>query len=329
MELTRAHRAYPRGVGRLRTVTFTEGSIDRAAHRRLEADLLPRLLQDPQTRVIELVDDRFAVDELGRLVVRPPRPEDAQAQLVVFLGERVAAAAEGGEGSGAYVLVVPATTEQSGTAQESRSAGLRELITTLDVDTAAFVATAQGLGNWHRTHPRCSRCGKRTVPALAGWIRRCPRDGSEHFPRTDIAVIMAVTDADDRLLLGRAPSWPEGRMSILAGFVEPGETLEQAVAREVMEEVGVAVSDVEYVADQPWPFPSSLMIGFTARARNTALVLDPIELAEARWVSRDDVTALIAAGEYLPSPSFSISRSLVEDWYGGPLPRRPRRPAAL
>lgn len=302
-------------VGRLRTVTFAEGRIDRAAHRRTDPGLLARLLDDPGTRVIDLEGDGFVIDDTGGLAVRSPRPEDAGADLAVFLGETT-----GGDRE-AYVLVVPSVS--SG---QAPAVGLRDLVASLDPDRAALVATALGLANWHRTHPRCSRCGEPTMPDLAGWIRRCPQDASEHYPRTDIAVIMAVTDPDDRLLLGRAPSWPEGRMSILAGFVEPGETLEQAVAREVLEEVGIAVGSIDYVADQPWPFPSSLMIGFTARAEQTELVLDSTELVEARWVAREEVADLIRSGSYRPSPSFSISRSLVEDWYGGPLPTRRRAP---
>lgn len=301
-------------MGRLRTVTFADGRIDRAAHRRTDPGLLDRLLADPTTRVIDLAGDGFVIDDTGGLAVRAPRPEDAGADLAVFLGETTGGVRE------AYVLVVPSVS-----AGQVPALGLRDLVASLDADRASLVATALGLANWHRTHPRCSLCGEPTDPDLAGWIRRCPRDSSEHYPRTDIAVIMAVTDPDDRLLLGRAPSWPEGRMSILAGFVEPGETLEQAVAREVFEEVGIAVGSVDYVADQPWPFPSSLMIGFTARAQQTELVLDSTEIAEARWVAREEIADLIASGSYRPSSSMSISRSLVEDWYGGPLPRR--RPA--
>lgn len=307
-----------RSVRRLRTVTFAEGVIDRAAHRRADPDLIPTLLANRATSVIEMSGEGFAVTDDARLVVRPPRSADAEADLIVFLGETVPKDGDGGAGRRAYLLVLP-----SGSEPPQAVVGLRELITTLDPETAAFAATAQGLVNWHRTHPRCSLCGAATLPDLAGWIRRCPQDGSQHFPRTDVAVIMAVTDPRDRLLLGRAPSWPPGRMSILAGFVEPGETLEQAVAREVREEVGIEVEDVEYVADQPWPFPSSLMIGFTARARQTRLVLDSAELVEARWVSRAEVPELIAGEHYRPSPQFSISRSLVEDWYGGALPTRP------
>jgi len=306
---------------RLAAVTFADGVLDRAAHRRTDPDLIPSLVADPTTSVIEATEQGFAVTDDGRLSVRAPRPSDAYAELVVFLGEAVREGSDSDEESHAYLLVVPGGAEPP-----PRGLGLRELISGLDRTTAAIAATAQGLVNWHRTHPRCSLCGEPTVPDLAGWIRRCPQDDSQHFPRTDVAVIMAVTDEDDRLLLGRAPSWPPGRMSILAGFLEPGETLEQAVVREVREEVGIEVEDVEYVADQPWPFPSSLMIGFTARARQTELVLDNTELVEARWVSREEVPRLLAEGSYRPSPRFSISRSLVEDWYGGPLPTRRAAP---
>lgn len=298
-------------------MAFVGGAIDRAAHRRTDPDLLSELLADAATRVIDMSGEGFVVGDDGALGLRPPRPADRGAELVVFLGE----GAGQGEGRTAYLLVVPGPGEVTGA-----TAGLRELAGGLDADTAALVVTSLGLVNWHRSHPRCSRCGARTEPVLAGWIRRCPQDGSDHYPRTDVAVIMAVTDPADRLLLGRAPSWPEGRMSILAGFVEPGETLEQAVAREVREEVGIDVRDVEFVADQPWPFPSSLMVGFTARAVQTDLVLDPTEIAEARWVSREDVRTLIAHGEYRPSPGFSISRALVEDWFGESLPTGPDGP---
>ena len=298
-------------------MAFADSGIDRAAHRRTEPGLLDTLVDDPTTRVVEMSGERFVVDGDDGLAMRGPRPSDHEADLVVFLGERTVSAGE----STAYLLVVPRQADGA-----ERAAGLRDLAAGLDGDTAALLATSLGLANWHRAHPCCSRCGARTEPVLAGWIRRCPQDGSDHYPRTDVAVIMAVTDDADRLLLARAPSWPEGRMSVLAGFLEPGETLEQAVAREVREEVGIEVSDVEYVADQPWPFPSSLMVGFTARAGGADLVPDPAEIAEARWASREDVRALVASGDYRPSPGFSISRALVEDWFGGPLPSGPDGP---
>ena len=314
-------------MSRLNAVSFTGGTVDRAAHRRSDPGLLPGLLADRSTRVIELDGDEFAVTDRRDLAVRAPRPEDAGAELLVFLGERPSTVAGGPAGaSTAYLLVVSSRSAGASLGGDGLRAGLRDLAGGLDPDAAALAATSLGLANWHRSHRRCSRCGAPTEPALAGWIRRCPEDGSDHYPRTDIAVIMAVTDEADRLLLARAPSWPPGRMSVLAGFVEPGETLQQAVAREVREEVGIDVREVRYVADQPWPFPTSLMIGFTARAVQTDLVLDRVEIVEARWASREDVRSLIARREYLPSPGFSISRALVEDWFGGPLPSAPAGP---
>jgi NAD+ diphosphatase len=157
----------------------------------------------------------------------------------------------------------------------------------------------------------------------AGHTRRCVNDDSEHYPRTDPAVIMLVVDDDDRLLLGRQVSWPERRFSTLAGFVEPGESLEAAVRREVHEEAGITVDAVTYLGSQPWPFPSSLMLGFTAHARDTAVDRRDGEIAETRWYTREGMLADIASGELLVSPSISISRRLIEHWYGGSLPENP------
>ena len=163
---------------------------------------------------------------------------------------------------------------------------------------AGIFTTAQALANWHAAHQFCPRCGAPTEPEQAGWIRRCTRDSSEHYPRTDPAVIMAVVDDDDRLLLGRNAQWPEGRFSVLAGFVEPGESFEAAVAREVEEEVGIEVTDVTYLGNQPWPFPSSDMVGFRARAITTSLHPDTVEMAEARWFTRNEYRkALQDAGD--------------------------------
>jgi NAD+ diphosphatase len=146
-------------------------------------------------------------------------------------------------------------------------------------------------------------------------VRRCPKDGSEHFPRTDPAVIMLITDPDDHALLGRQHAWPQRRFSTLAGFVEPGESLEQAVIREVREEAGVEVGQVRYFASQPWPFPSSVMIGFYGEAKTTDIVLED-ELAEARWVSRDVLAVEVADGSVRLPPPISIARRLIEGWYG-------------
>lgn len=180
---------------------------------------------------------------------------------------------------------------------------------------------AVALENWQRLHRFCSRCGERTVIAAAGHIRRCPACGAEHYPRTDPAVIMLVTDDQDRALLGRQVHWPEGRFSTLAGFVEPGESIEQSVAREVFEEAGVTVGEVEYIASQPWPFPSSLMLGFMARATSAEINVDGEEIEEARWFSREDLKAAFESGEILPPFGISIAARLIELWYGKPLPK--------
>jgi NAD+ diphosphatase len=197
---------------------------------------------------------------------------------------------------------------------------LREVGTLLDARDAGLVVHAVSLANWHAAHTHCPRCGTPTVPENAGHTRRCPDDRSEHYPRTDPAVIMLVVDDDDRLLLGRQTSWPERRFSTLAGFVEPGESLEAAVRREVAEECGVRIGAVTYLGSQPWPFPSSLMLGFTAHAETTDVVRHDGEIAEARWYDRESMRADIDAGELLVSPSISISRRLIEHWYGAPLP---------
>ena len=165
-------------------------------------------------------------------------------------------------------------------------------------------------------------CGRAHF-AVAGHLRRCPADTSEHFPRTDPAVIVLIVDGDDRALLGRHPSWGPGRFATFAGFVEPGESLEQAVHREVGEEVGLRLEDVQYVASQPWPFPSSLMIAFSAKAVAGEVRVDGVEIEVARWFSREDLTEAIAAGEVVMPGSASISSRLIEGWYGTAMPAGP------
>jgi NAD+ diphosphatase len=201
----------------------------------------------------------------------------------------------------------------------TRWAGLRELGDALDDTDAGIMTSAVALGHWHAVHERCSRCGAVTLATAAGWSRQCPDCGAEHYPRTDPAVIMAVVDEDDRILLGRQRRWPEKRFSTLAGFVEPGESLEAAVRREVFEESGIVVSDVGYRGSQPWPFPSSLMLGFVARATSTDVTVDGEELAQARWWSREELALDVATQELLLPPPVSIARRLIEEWYGGPI----------
>src|ERR671917_417378 len=171
----------------------------------------------------------------------------------------------------------------------ARPAGLREAASELPADQAALAAYAGSLLAWHRRHRFCANCGRPTEQADGGHERRCPACDAHHFPRTDPVVIVRVVDAHDRLLLGRQASWPAGRFSVLAGFVEPGETLEEAVRREVLEEAGVVVGAAAYVASQPWPFPSSLMIGFSALAAGGEARPGDGELEEVRWFERAEV----------------------------------------
>ena len=169
------------------------------------------------------------------------------------------------------------------------------------------------LANWHDTHTHCPLDGTPTVPDPGGHSTSCPTDGTEHFPRTDPAVIMLVTDPDDRCLLARNAAWPGRRVSILAGFVEPGESAEQAVVREVAEETGIKVTNVRYLGSQPWPMPRSLMLGFRADApAGQAITVDHEELAEAHWFSRDELLAAIKAREIALPPPVSIARHIIE-----------------
>ena len=194
---------------------------------------------------------------------------------------------------------------------------IRVLAPQLDPDELSLAVHAVAIARWLASTPFCPRCGSRTEVQQAGHLRTCPECGASHFPRTDPAVIMLVTDDQDRALLGRNPAWPEGRFSTLAGFVEPGESLEDAVRREVFEEVGVTVGEVTYGASQPWPFPASLMLGFFGKATEATIDVDHDEIAEAAWVTRDELIRYGEAGTLLLPPSgVSISSWLIETWLG-------------
>ena len=194
---------------------------------------------------------------------------------------------------------------------------LRPLAPALSPESASLLAYARALSLWKSRHRFCGVCGTPNLPARAGHVLRCSREGcaSETFPRLDPAIIVLVSDAGgERALLGRQASWPAGRYSTIAGFVEPGESLEDAVVREVEEETGVQVTDVRYESSQPWPFPSSLMLGFRAVARTHEITLRDGELEDARWFTRAD----IAAGHPVLPPAGSISARLIDGWYNAP-----------
>ncbi|GAA3872219.1 hypothetical protein GCM10022381_14110 [Leifsonia kafniensis] len=208
---------------------------------------------------------------------------------------------------------------------ESQWVSLRTVAATLsDRDAGAF-AEAIGVVNWHDSHTHCPRCGAATAVEDSGWTRRCPLDGSQVFPRTDPAVIVLITDNDDRVLLGSNAMWENNRYSLLAGFVEPGESLEAAVLREMHEESGLRVTDATYRGSQPWPFPASIMCGFTARLADDQspadLLPDGEEILDLRWFSRAELRAE-ATSILLPGPS-SIARALLDRWLNEDLSEEP------
>ena len=201
-------------------------------------------------------------------------------------------------------------------------AGLRDVGLRLPEDERGILAELLALANWHRTHTRCPRCGTPTEVAGLGWWRTCPEDGSEHYPRTDPAVIALLIDDDGNALLGRQTRWPEGAFSTLAGFVEPGESAESAVVREISEEVGLRPTGSTYIGSQPWPFPASLMLGYHATIAGVRPEPQPdgVEIAEARWISRDELPRLCQSREVRLPGRLSIAHHLVRLWYGHELP---------
>jgi NAD+ diphosphatase len=303
-----ARSAWPEGSRR------TTGSIpvlSRSAHDRAHrARVLPDPAEGRPVRVLT-VDERRAVP-VQEGVDGPRLIWDEQPKLpvgAVYLGEAdgVPYAAVRGERS----LTINGRAVDMWT-------GLREVGADLDDLEAGLLAQAVGIMEWHERHRFSPLTGAATTIERAGWVQRDPTTGTEFFPRTDPAVIMLVHDGADRCVLGRQPVWPPGRFSILAGFVEPGESAEAAVAREVAEEVGLRVTDVRYVASQPWPFPQSLMLGFTARVDgDPTLRLDDDEIEEARWFSREELRT--GHGPRALPPPVSIARNIIDRWVDGEL----------
>jgi NAD+ diphosphatase len=287
---------------------------DRAADARVRPDLVPSLLTDPATRVL--------LAHGGAVVTRPGEralltPGGRLPEGWAFLGYDDAPG--GGRGTAYLARLVP-DVGSAVLVPGDRWSSLREVGDELSARDAGLATAAVALEAWHLRHPRCPRCGEATVSHSAGWVRRCTADGSDHYPRTDAAVIMAVVDGRDRLLLGHSAHWPENRFSTLAGFVEPGESVENAIRREVLEEVGVTVGAVEYRGSQPWPFPASLMLGFRAQALSADITVDGEEVTEARWFARAELRAAVVSGAVLLPSSTSIARMLIEEWYGSELP---------
>jgi NAD+ diphosphatase len=306
--------------GPLGRLALSRSTVDRATQRRADSEWIEAAWADPRSRVIVVSKSQALITEADghpELVFVPPAdaPEGTRfflgldADDVAYFGVSAAVEGEAWDRS-PESDVKPAHLRQVGAMLSDRDAGL--------------LTHAVALANWHEVHTHCPQCGAATVPAPAGHITVCPVDGTEHFPRLDPAVIMLVIDDDGRLLLARNALWPKGRMSVVAGFVEPGESAEHAVAREVFEETAITVGQVRYLGSQPWPMPRSLMLGYQAMARSgQSIAVDEDEIGEARWFSRAELSAAIDAGEVGIAPSSSIARRLIEYWYGAELPDGP------
>ena len=195
---------------------------------------------------------------------------------------------------------------------------LREIGSSLDEVEISLAMHAVGLVNWHAAHPNCPRCGAETVSDLGGAVRVCVADSTQHHPRTDPAVIVLVKDSADRILLGHQPVWPDKRFSTFAGFVEPGESFEECVSREVYEEAGVYCNDINYLRSQAWPFPASIMIAFEAITDHPESARpDGEEITEVRWFSRDELKQAVTTNDILLPPSISVARKMITAWYVG------------
>ena len=289
--------------------------IDRAGELRTNQSTLDTLWQ--KAEIIQIADGRIAT---------------SQEKLTFISAADVAeqiASARFTEGSRYFLGLDLATrtpyfawdtTWEGEVSDEDKSVGfstLREVGAQLSPLHFELALHATALSNWHRAHPRCPRCGGSTRVDLGGAARFCDADQSQHHPRTDSAVIVLIKDRDDRILLGHQPVWPEGRFSTFAGFLEPGETFEQCVSREVFEESGVRVSEIKYLGSQPWPFPASIMIAFEAVTDNPEVAKgDGEEITEVKWFSRTELKAAAAEGSLLLPPTISVARKMIEGWLG-------------
>ena len=314
--------------------------IDRGSAARLEPGMLEALLDSGAARAMvlsgrqalingsslvlldaaelarHLQDTAYAPEQLIYLGSALPGSDlDAGTELVLFLlPQQFEVRAEEFE---AHIAGIP---------EGAQWAGFRDVAATLNATDTAIFIEASAIANWHATHTHCPRCGTATAPEAGGWVRRCPADGSEHYPRTDPAIIVTVVGPDGRLLLGGGGPLDARNYSTLAGFVEPGESLEQAVVREIGEEVGVRVTACQYLGSQPWPFPASLMLGFTATTADTEAAPDGVEVTRARWFSRSELQEAVLSGEIVISSRLSIARALIEHWYGGVIQDRADNP---
>ena len=309
------------------SVTFGTSGLDRAAQLRGRPDEIAALLTSEAAGVLPVWRGKPCLDTESRAPVwlAHDHPVFAFAdEAPVFLGLDDAGPRFARDISGWDPEATPDTLGAFHDPSEQRHpalpdgpvfAELRANMAQLTRRDAELVATAKAILGWHETHGFCANCGARSAIADAGSQRMCPACGRRHFPRTDPVVIMLITRGNS-LLLGRSPGWPEGMYSLLAGFIEPGETMEAAVRRETLEETGIRVGEVRYLSSQPWPFPSSLMFGCAGEAENADIEVDPAELEDAIWVSREEAMAAMAGDHptIKPARRGAIARFLIENW---------------
>ena len=295
---------------------LAQSAIDRDYLLRENPNLFAELWADPKTRVLPIHSGKVLLTGQNLRLVLPA--EISAPQLLVYLGKSTEPGPNEPVGTPMVLAVLGDAEAKDLEADTAKWVVLRRSGAGLSARDAGMYAQALAMANWHSSHQHCNQCGSATEVGKAGWTRVCIRDGKEIYPRTDPAVIVSIIDDQDRILLGSQGVWEENRWSILAGYVEPGESLNAAVEREMFEESGVRVEDIQFLGSQAWPFPYSLMMGFTARARGEQLqVPDGIEIAKLRWFSREDIRNE-AQQILLPGP-LTIARVMIEHWYGGPI----------
>ena len=275
--------------------------VDRSAHLRSDEGYLQSSW--PNALVLQFSSEKFASQSNQLAFVKGASLGEYDSQSDYFLGVK--------DGENFFLRHLNDETSKS----EFKS--LRAIGSFLSPRDIGLAVHAQGLANWHSKHPRCSLCGGPTVVVLAGAVRRCPTDQSEHYPRTDSAIIVLIKNDKDQILLGRQKVWPKHRFSTFAGFVEPGESFEHCVIREVREEAGVELTKINYLGSQPWPFPASLMIAFEAITNTPELARpDGDEIEEIRWFSREEMKSAILDKSLILPFEISVARQMINAWYG-------------
>jgi NAD+ diphosphatase len=289
--------------------------LDRASELRSDEAALDRLWNS--AKIIRVSNSKLATDGKSLQFLSAAEVEKLIASKIFTSGDKYFLGIDTASKVAYFAWDCDEVGLPAGETSSEGLASLRELGGTLDEFQLGISMHVIALSNWHRSHPHCSKCGAETKSTLGGSVRVCIKDQSQHHPRTDSAVIVLVKDKDDRILLGHQPIWPDGRFSTFAGFLEPGETFEQCVEREVFEESGVKVKEIKYLGSQPWPFPASIMIAFSAVVDDPSTAkADGVEITEVRWFSRAELKSSVADGSLLLPPTISVARKMIAMWFG-------------